>query len=129
MMKKKHKRLALLVGGWMLLGPAGASLGDAAPQGGKLFDPKSGATGWYKDFHGVWWSIVNRANAASPTGTYYDTIIFSANPYGVKPPWQSGTVSTPQDAIDFIDAFAIRNAPKPFPWLLLVLAYAVTRKR
>jgi len=102
---------------------------------GKLFDANNGADGYYQDTNKVWWLIKRHQDPVNPLSFEWETaIILNPDVYiasdgkAIRPGWSSGTSSSAQNAIDHIDAFAIRyrlqHPPStPFPWLLLLVGY------
>lgn len=130
-------------------------LGDPAFNG-KLYESINGkpttlsaldtGNGYYRDTNGAWWVIqrelapvtVNPGNVwhwrVALVVNYRNgnvPIYLASNGKPIAPGWSSGTSSSPQNAVDHIDAFAIRNRGKAsaFPWWLLVVGYAMYKSR
>lgn len=109
-----------------------------------IFEPGNSGRGYYQDSNKAWWIITGEfsgAAAAAPdqwrvalllnmrNGNVPIYIASDGKP--IAPGWSSGTSSSPQAALDHIDAFAIRNrvAPSRFPWWIVVIGVVLYKRR
>lgn len=130
-------------------------LGDPAFNG-KLYTTLNGkpttldaldtGSAYYQDTNKAWW-VISRETApvtVNPGNVWQwrvalalnfrngnVPIYVAADGKPIAPGWSSGTSSSPQAAVDHIDAFAIRNREKPssFPWWLLIVAAVLYGRR